>query len=99
MNGLPGATRHFQCALLSFQDFLLGPGVFTGSIEPADRGVIVMCAGVSDTVLLDILDIELRVAHFELKHDHAGNLTILPQEVDFGRDHAQVFRHDRQAPQ
>ena len=71
--------------------------------QPADRGVVVVGAGVDDAVRRvafgSILGGLRIVAERELKHAHAGKIELVAQRVHIRRDDTEVFRDDGQRPQ
>ena len=84
--------------------------VFGRRLPPADRGVVVVRAGVHHSVAFaavrQVMRVSGRALSFattltprELQHAHAGEGQRLAQLLDLGCDHAKIFGNDGQRPE
>ena len=104
MDFLPVGVQVSQAAL-SFKVNLLRTASRScagDTAEPADRCVIVMSAGVDDNVFVVVVrqvDILGVAGEGKLQDAHSRESAIVPQGLNIGRDHAQIFGDDWQLTQ
>src|SRR5262249_1262791 len=76
--------------------------MLAGSIVPATSGVIVVRTRIDDTIMNTVVR-QMRVVgvaiESKLQHAHSGQLELIAQRSDRGRDEAQVFGQQRKTTQ